>query len=55
VTTPVKSIAKNTLRGPLMLFDPNGFDAMSPSTDMIDPAKGDGQNSKQRMESLFIF
>src|SRR5713101_3008261 len=39
----VKSIAKDASCRSLMLFDPNRFDDMAPSTDMVGPAKGDSQ------------
>jgi len=42
----VKSIAKNTLGGSLMRLHPKRFDDMLPGTDMIRPAKGEGQHCK---------
>ncbi len=35
MTNPVKSIAKDTLGGSLMLFDPNGFDLGCPKTPFL--------------------
>jgi hypothetical protein len=55
MTNPVKSIAKDTRGGSLMRFHPHGCDRMAPRTDMRGPAKGNSQDSKQRIESLSIF
>jgi hypothetical protein len=42
LTNPVETVAKDTLYGSLMFFDANGFGHMSPGSNMVCPAKGDG-------------
>jgi len=46
MTNQVKSIAKDTFSGTLMLFHSNGFDPMSPSTHMVGPTKCNGSDRK---------
>ena len=55
LTNPVKSIAKGALGRSLMLFDANGFDVMSPRSHMIGPTKGNREDGKQGLESIFFF
>jgi hypothetical protein len=47
MANPVKTISKHALGWTLMFFDSNGFDFMQPGTDMIGPAKSQGDNSKK--------
>jgi hypothetical protein len=37
-----------------MFFDPNGFDSMAPSPDMVGPAKGEGKDSQESFYPFFI-
>src|SRR2546421_10206190 len=54
MTNPVKSIAKDAPCWSLRLFDPNRFDDMAPSTDLVSPAKGYSKDSEQSFQTLFI-
>ena len=54
MTNPVKPIAKDTPCRSRMFFDPNGFDSMAPSPDMVGPAKGEGKDSQESFYPVFI-
>ncbi|PON09627.1 hypothetical protein C2W62_54495, partial [Candidatus Entotheonella serta] len=51
----VKTIAKHALRWALVFLDANRFDLIQPSTDMIGPAKRNGDDRYKFPEAFSIF